>query len=92
MDVVISECREFGDLVNLVIPRPVGDPYNDQVMAKAGVGRVFVEYEDVETATKAREGLNGRILDKISEAIPVVANFYPEYQYSQGDYGAKLIY
>ncbi|CAI9089230.1 OLC1v1023765C1 [Oldenlandia corymbosa var. corymbosa] len=91
MDVVISKCGEFGDLVNLVIPRLIGNPYDDRVLAKARVGMVFVEYEDVKTVTRAREGLNGRIFYKISEGIPVVANFCPKYQFSRGNYGAKLI-
>ncbi|KAL3525409.1 hypothetical protein ACH5RR_013781 [Cinchona calisaya] len=71
------ECGKFGALVNLVIPRPSpnGDP-------TPGVGKVFLEYADVESATKARQGLNGRKFG----GNQVVAVFYPENRFSEGDY------
>ncbi|CDP02820.1 unnamed protein product [Coffea canephora] len=71
------ECGKFGTLVNLVIPRPspTGDP-------TPGVGKVFLEYADVESANKARQGLHGRRFG----GNQVVAVFYPENRFSQGDY------
>ncbi|CAI9109373.1 OLC1v1009184C1 [Oldenlandia corymbosa var. corymbosa] len=71
------ECGKFGTLVNLVIPRP--DP-NGKLLP--GVGRVFLEFVDVESAAKARDGLNGRKFG----GNPVVAVFYPENKFSTGDY------
>ncbi|KAL3503255.1 hypothetical protein ACH5RR_037704 [Cinchona calisaya] len=71
------ECGKFGALVNLVIPRPRpnGDP-------TPGVGNVFLEYADVESAAKAHQGLNARKF----AGNQVVAVFYPENRFSQGDY------
>ncbi|KAF7824978.1 splicing factor U2af large subunit B-like isoform X6 [Senna tora] len=72
-----QECSKFGTLVNVVIPRPQpdGEP-------APGVGKVFLEYADVEGATKARTGLNGRKFG----GNQVVAVFYPENKFAQGDY------
>jgi len=44
--------------------------------------QVFLEYVDVDGATKARAGLNGRKFD----GNQVVAVFYPENKFAQGDY------
>ncbi|KAK6922738.1 RNA recognition motif domain [Dillenia turbinata] len=71
------EGGKFGSLVNVVIPRPRpdGEP-------SPGVGKVFLEYADVEGAAKARSGLNGRKFG----GNEVVAVFYPENKFSQGEY------
>ncbi|CAI9110736.1 OLC1v1010810C1 [Oldenlandia corymbosa var. corymbosa] len=71
------ECGKFGTLVNLVIPRP--GP-NGEVLP--GVGKVFLEYADIESATKARNGLHGRKFG----GNQVVAVYYPENKFSEGDY------
>ncbi|MED6132725.1 hypothetical protein PIB30_021551 [Stylosanthes scabra] len=55
LDDMRQECSKFGTLVNVVIPRP--QPNGE---ATPGVGKVFLEYVDVDGATKARAGLNGR--------------------------------
>uniref|UniRef100_A0A5B7BXP2 Splicing factor U2af large subunit n=1 Tax=Davidia involucrata TaxID=16924 RepID=A0A5B7BXP2_DAVIN len=72
-----TECGKFGTIVNVVIPRPKtnGEP-------SPGVGKVFLEYVDVDGATKARMGLNGRKFG----GNQVVAVFYPENKFSQGEY------
>ncbi|KAG5047743.1 hypothetical protein AAZX31_06G302600 [Glycine max] len=77
LDDMRQECSKFGTLVNVVIPRPPpdGEP-------AAGVGKVFLEYVDIDGATKARAGLNGRKFD----GNQVVAVFYPENKFAQGDY------
>ncbi|XP_061339593.1 splicing factor U2af large subunit B-like isoform X9 [Gastrolobium bilobum] len=77
LDDMRKECSRFGTLVNVVIPRP--QPDGEQ---SAGVGKVFLEYVDVDGATKARAGLNGRKFD----GNQVVAVFYPENKFAQGDY------
>ncbi|XP_015578426.1 splicing factor U2af large subunit B isoform X7 [Ricinus communis] len=74
-----TEGGKFGALVNVVIPRPRGDGE-----AAAGVGKVFLEYADIEGASKARSGMNGRKFG----GNQVVAVFYPENKFSQGDYDA----
>ncbi|XP_073292994.1 splicing factor U2af large subunit B isoform X4 [Primulina huaijiensis] len=71
------ECGKFGTLVNVIIPRP--PPNNEPA---PGVGKVFLEYEDVEGATKARQGLHGRKFG----GKEVVAVFYPENKFSEGVY------
>ncbi|KAK7401491.1 hypothetical protein VNO78_13017 [Psophocarpus tetragonolobus] len=77
VDDMRQECSKFGTLVNVVIPRPPpdGEP-------APGVGKVFLEYVDIDGATKARAGLNGRKFD----GNQVVAVFYPENKFAQGDY------
>ncbi|XP_042962646.1 splicing factor U2af large subunit B-like isoform X3 [Carya illinoinensis] len=72
-----EECGKFGTLANLVIPRPTpnGEP-------SPGVGKVFLEYADIDGAAKARSGLNGRKFG----GNQVVAVFYPENKFAQGDY------
>ncbi|KAG9135827.1 hypothetical protein Leryth_002532 [Lithospermum erythrorhizon] len=71
------ECGKFGTLVNVVIPRPnsTGEP-------TPGVGKVFLEYADVESSSKARQGLNGRKFG----GNQVVAVFYPENKFAQREY------
>ncbi|XP_073305289.1 splicing factor U2af large subunit B-like isoform X2 [Primulina huaijiensis] len=71
-----NECGKFGTLVNVIIPRPLPN------MEPSGVGKVFLEYEDIESAARARQGLNGRKFDTNF----VVATFFPEDKFSQGDY------
>ncbi|XP_022887798.1 splicing factor U2af large subunit B isoform X1 [Olea europaea var. sylvestris] len=72
-----TECGKFGTLVNIVIPRP-----NPNGEPTPGVGKVFLEYGDIESATKARQGLNGRKFG----GNQVEAVFYPENKFSEGVY------
>lgn len=74
-----EECGKYGTLINLVIPRP-GPSENE---ASSGVGMVFVEYSDSQAAAKAISALNGR---KFGGNV-VLATFYPEEKFEQGDYG-----
>ncbi|GJS09736.1 splicing factor U2af large subunit B isoform X2 [Tanacetum coccineum] len=71
------ECGKFGNLVNVVIPRP--NPNGEPV---AGVGKVFLEYDNTDGSTRARQGLNGRKFG----GNQVVASFYPEDKFSEGVY------
>ncbi|CAJ2638446.1 unnamed protein product [Trifolium pratense] len=77
LDDMRQECSKFGNLVNVVIPRPRPDGE-----LCPGVGKVFLEYADVDGSTKARAGLNGRKFG----GNQVVAVFYPENKFAQGDY------
>lgn len=49
---------------------------------KPVVIQVFLDYADVEGATKARAGMNGRKFG----GNQVVAVFYPENKFYQGEY------
>ncbi|XP_059284369.1 splicing factor U2af large subunit B-like isoform X5 [Lycium ferocissimum] len=77
MEDMRTECGKFGNLVNLVIPRPRpdGEPI-------PGVGKVFLEYADVESASRAQQGLNGRKFG----GNQVIAVFYSENKFFEGDY------
>ncbi|KAM7525106.1 hypothetical protein LguiA_015008 [Lonicera macranthoides] len=74
-----DEGGKFGDLVNVVIPRP--SPNGDQVQ---GLGKVFLEYSDTSSCANAREALNGRRFG----GNVVTAVYYPEDKYTSREYGA----
>ncbi|KAL6654651.1 hypothetical protein ACP70R_008116 [Stipagrostis hirtigluma subsp. patula] len=71
------EAAKYGNLVKVVIPRP--DPSGQPV---AGVGKVFLEYGDIDGAAKAKTALHGRKFG----GNPVVAVCYPEDKFANGDY------
>ncbi|KAH9571430.1 hypothetical protein CY35_02G094100 [Sphagnum magellanicum] len=73
-----EECGRYGNLINLVIPRP--NPTGEEV---PGIGMVFVEYEDLQGAAKAKASLHGRKFDRKT----VIATYYPEEKFIHGDYG-----
>uniref|UniRef100_A0A9I9D1C0 Splicing factor U2af large subunit n=1 Tax=Cucumis melo TaxID=3656 RepID=A0A9I9D1C0_CUCME len=75
MEDMRGEGGKFGTLVNVVIPRPRPN--------EAAPG-VFLEYADIDSATKARAGLNGRKFG----GNQVMAVFYPENKFAQGEYDA----
>ncbi|XP_072971775.1 splicing factor U2af large subunit A-like isoform X1 [Typha angustifolia] len=77
MEDMRGEGGKYGNLVNVVIPRPGpnGEP-------APGVGKVFLEYADTDGSSKARQGLNGRKFG----GSQVVAVFYPESKFAQGEY------
>ncbi|KAK4789975.1 hypothetical protein SAY86_017279 [Trapa natans] len=77
MEDMRQEGGKFGHLTNVVIPRPRPDG-----QPAPGVGKVFLEYGDVDGSSKARTGLNGR---KFGGNV-VTAVFYPENKFAQGDY------
>ncbi|XP_072999166.1 splicing factor U2af large subunit A-like isoform X1 [Typha latifolia] len=74
-----EESGKFGQLVNVVIPRPslTGD-------AIPGVGKVFLEFSDATGSSRAKAALHGR---KFGENV-VSAAYYPEDKFLSGDYGA----
>ncbi|KAF6149718.1 hypothetical protein GIB67_017451 [Kingdonia uniflora] len=80
---IVEDMREeggkYGDLVSVIIPRPSasGEP-------SPGVGKVFLEYSNTDGASRARAGLHGRKFG----GNPVVAVYYPENKFAQGEYDA----
>ncbi|OVA18674.1 RNA recognition motif domain [Macleaya cordata] len=72
-----GEGGKYGTLTNVVIPRP-----NPNGEPSPGLGKVFLEYTDVDGAARARAGLNGRKFG----GNQVVAVFYPENKFAEGVY------
>ncbi|KAG7544818.1 RNA-binding domain superfamily [Arabidopsis suecica] len=79
MEDMRQEGGKFGALTNVVIPRP--SPNGEPV---PGLGKVFLKYADTDGSTRARTGMNGRKFG----GNEVVAVYYPEDKFEQGDYGA----
>eukprot|EP00271_Cylindrocystis_brebissonii_P002440 TRINITY_DN13060_c0_g1_i2.p1 TRINITY_DN13060_c0_g1~~TRINITY_DN13060_c0_g1_i2.p1 ORF type:complete len:494 (+),score=97.47 TRINITY_DN13060_c0_g1_i2:23-1483(+) len=77
LDDMRGECGKYGTINNLVIPRP--GPNGEML---AGVGKVFVEYSDLEGSRKAKEVLNGRKFG----GNTVTALYYPEERFARADY------
>ena len=65
-------------LRNIVIPRP---PAEGQ-LPPPGLGKVIIEYADVNGAVAARDAMNGRKF----AGRTVVATFLPEEQYAAGQF------
>ncbi|XP_039000880.1 splicing factor U2af large subunit B-like isoform X2 [Hibiscus syriacus] len=74
-----QEGGKYGALVNVVIPRP--NPNGEPL---PGVGKVFLEYSDVDGSRKAQAAMNGRRFGDNQ----VIAVFYPEDKFAQGEYDA----
>ncbi|KAA3469691.1 splicing factor U2af large subunit B-like isoform X8 [Gossypium australe] len=72
-----QEGGKHGALVNVVIPCP-----NPNGESLPGVGKVFLEYLDVEGSRKAQAAMNGRRFGENQ----VIAVFYPENKFAQGEY------
>ncbi|GKU94566.1 hypothetical protein SLEP1_g8038 [Rubroshorea leprosula] len=70
-----QEVRRHGILVNVIIPRP-----NPNGEPSPGVGKVFLEYSDVDGAKKALAAMNGRKFG----GNQVVAVFHPEKKVCSG--------
>ncbi|GAB5367422.1 hypothetical protein AAMO2058_001228700 [Amorphochlora amoebiformis] len=92
-----NECSKFGHLVDVVIPRPGGEEddieetfseedEDEDIEAKQapGVGRVFLQYNSKEDASKARSVLHGR---RFADNL-VKATFYSEEKFFAKDYAA----
>ncbi|XP_076894371.1 splicing factor U2af large subunit A-like [Bidens hawaiensis] len=71
------ECGKFGSLVNVVIPRP-----NPNGVVEPGFSTIPLQYADTVSSRKAWAGLNGRRFG----GNQVVASFYPENKFSEGEY------
>lgn len=69
-----TECRRYGEVRNVVIPRPhpSGAPVN-------GLGKVFVEFGHAEQAMKARAEVEGRQFD----GRTVAADFWNEDKFAR---------
>nr|KJB74747.1 hypothetical protein B456_012G005600 [Gossypium raimondii] len=72
-----QEGGKYGELVNVVIPRP-----NPNGEPSPGVGKVFLEYSDVEGSKKAQVAMNGRKFG----GNQVIAVYYPESKFAEREY------
>ncbi|KAK2393510.1 hypothetical protein P8452_15493 [Trifolium repens] len=72
-----DECRKFGTLMNVVIPRP-----NPNGELSTGIGKVFLEYSDCTACLAAKNALNGRKFG----GNTVTAVYYPEEKYHSMEY------
>ncbi|KAF1959239.1 hypothetical protein CC80DRAFT_523951 [Byssothecium circinans] len=64
-----EECGKYGPIIECKIPRPAG------ARSTAGVGKIYIKYEDVESAQKAIKALAGR---QFSRRTVVVTEFSEE--------------
>ncbi|MCO5558260.1 hypothetical protein L7F22_011839 [Adiantum nelumboides] len=71
-----DECSKYGELNNLVIPRP--SPTGENV---PGLGKAFVEYTSTAGSFKAKDSLHGRKF----AGNTVQAVFYPEDKFARGE-------
>ncbi|VUC19829.1 unnamed protein product [Clonostachys rosea] len=74
-DDVREECSKFGNIVAIKIPRPSGGSRQS-----AGVGKIFIKYDEPETTAKALKALAGR---KFADRT-VVATYFPEENFDVG--------
>ncbi|GJC92009.1 U2 snRNP auxilliary factor [Colletotrichum higginsianum] len=72
---VQEECSKFGNVLDIKIPRPVGGSRQS-----AGVGKIFVRFENTESAKKALQALAGR---KFADRT-VVTTYFPEENFEVG--------
>ena len=64
-----EECGKFGNILGIKIPRPAG------VRSSAGVGKIYIKYQDADSAQKAIKALAGR---QFSRRTVVVTEFSEE--------------
>lgn len=71
-DDILSECRGYGEIIYIEIPKP------DEVgIATFGVGKIFVKFNHIIAAKQARYRLSGRKYN----GRTVVVSFYPEHYF-----------
>ncbi|XP_051134015.1 splicing factor U2af large subunit A-like [Andrographis paniculata] len=70
-----GECQKFGELIDVVIPRPDANAADSD-----DIGKVFLEYSDAAGCAKAKLALSGRKFG----GNTVVAVYYPEERYYDG--------
>ena len=71
-----SECQKFGNVLKVVIPRP------EKGKHIPGLGKIFVYYDNIESAKKARSELTKKLFDKRI----VEGNYLAEEAFLKGNY------
>jgi splicing factor U2AF 65 kDa subunit len=79
VDDIRDECNKFGQVREVVVPRPARDGV---AAAEPGVGKVYVSFATKEQCTAALQALAGR---KFAQRI-VAASFYAEDRFNRRDF------
>lgn len=79
-DDVRDECSKYGQIVDVKIPRPSGGSRQS-----AGVGKIFVKFDTVESTTNALKSLAGR---KFSDRT-VVTTYFSEVSIHSSSFNVK---
>lgn len=66
---VQEECSKYGPIIDIKIPRPAG------VRSTVGVGKIYIKYDNTDSAQKAIKALAGR---QFSRRTVVVTEFSEE--------------
>lgn len=69
---VLEECKTFGEVLEVFVPRP-----SKSGTVAHGVGKIFVHFEGLESALKAKQALHGRLFD----GRHVDASFFDEQRF-----------
>lgn len=81
-----AKCRWSHSVIYIPEQKMLNVKHNDAPILAQNIMllllQVFLEYADIDGATKARTGMNGRKFG----GNQVVAVFYPENKFAQGDY------
>ena len=72
-----EECRKYGELRQVIIPRPTAEQPHP-----IGLGKVIIEYGDIQAAVKARNAMHGR---KFGGHV-VAATYLQEEDLATGEY------
>lgn len=73
--------EQHGKVLQVVAPRPSPN-FRPGQQLEAGVGKVFIKFEQEKDATVAKASMRGRRF----EGRVVEAKYYPEEQFSKGIY------
>jgi len=86
MEDIREECRNFGTITSIFIPRPPPSETGEVILSfnkpMWGVGRVFVEYKRAEDAQRAQLALGGRKFNGRS----ITSGFFSEERYARKDF------
>ena len=71
-DDILQECKSFGEIISIEIPKP-----DDNGVATFGVAKIFVKLNHIIAAKQARYRISGRKYN----GRTVVVSFYPEHYF-----------
>eukprot|EP00916_Digyalum_oweni_P025943 GHVL01042717.1.p1 GENE.GHVL01042717.1~~GHVL01042717.1.p1 ORF type:complete len:417 (+),score=89.40 GHVL01042717.1:569-1819(+) len=77
MQDILNEVKKFGPVIKILIPKPLGP----DAPPVPGDGKVFVQFDSLLVAKKARKALAGRQFQRRS----TVASYFPEAMFREGD-------